>query len=176
MGVNSKISKPKPKYYDENIIDKNPSKSSSKFAVFVIACIIIGASVSGLLIANSRNNTSSENSNSNGNLNGIKDGDKIKFEYNLYIDKNNDGFFTDNEEIIRGEIIEWTVSKDPKEGFPPAFYDNIIGMESEETKDFVIPATDTNHDGLNDDTGNPVWNTDLSIYNLKFHVHILKIN
>ena len=79
MGVNSKISKPKPKYYDENIIDKNPSKSSSKFAVFVIACIIIGASVSGLLIANSRNNTSSENSNSNGNLNGIKDGDKIKF-------------------------------------------------------------------------------------------------
>lgn len=178
VGVKTTVKKSKSKYYDEHIKTTDSSKSNSNFVVFVIVCIIIGASVSGVIIANNEQDED-EDPDPNGTGSGIKDGDLIHFKYALHIDWNHDLEFTNDEFVIDADDFKWRVEEDSEENFPPGLYYNILGMTEEETKIFTIPANvDNNGDGIDDFTGIPVWEGEDSLgqYNLQFYIEILIIN
>jgi len=147
------------------------SKSNNSFAVFVVICIVIGASVSGIIIYNNR-----PIEEPNGTTYGIQDGDTILFGYELYVDGDYDDEFTNSELAIEEISVQWTVEENSEHDFPPGFYYNILGMVKDQIKVFIIPANiDGNHDGIDDITQIPVWDNGLSVYNLKFIVEILDI-
>ncbi len=181
VGVNAKVKNTQSKYYDEHIATSQTSKSNSGFVIFVILCIIVGASVSGILIANDKvpdNNGTDPTDNDTGT--GIKDGDFITFKYEFYVDTNHDSQFSTNELIDSSDYFEWIVEVDSDQGFPPGLYINILGMKKGESKYFTLPAnTDANEDGVDDITGEDVMSFGsgpLVNTALKYYVEIFKIN
>ena len=175
VGVKSKVKKPKSKYYDEHISTSQSSKSNNGFAVFVIVCIIIGASVSGILIAINKQDEDPNGTSGSG----IQDGDLIHFKYVFYIDWNHDKEFTNDEYIMNADDFEWIVEENSEQGFPPGLYYNILGMKVGDTKLFTINANvDINKDGIDDITAIPVWEGEDSFgqYNLQYYIEIVKIN
>ena len=177
VGVKAKVKKSKSKYYDEHISTSNSSNSNSKFAVFVIVCIIIGASVSGIIVAS--NNADDDPNNNGPEPVGIQDGDTIVFKYDFFIDWNDDKVFESSELVDNDDYYVWKVQEDTIEGFPPGLYYNLLGMEEEDTKTFIIPANiDQNGDGIDDITGIPVWDSedhDFQVHDLKYYVQIWQI-
>lgn len=177
VGVNSKVKKPKSKYYDEHISKTESSKSNNGFAIFVVVCIIVGASVSGIIIASNKINEDPDDPNGTGS--GIQDGDSIHFKYMFYIDWNHDLEFTNDEFIMDADDFKWIVEEDSEQGFPPGLYYNILGMKVGETKYLTINANvDKDEDGIDDFTKIPVWEGEDSLgqYNLYYYIEILKIN
>ena len=178
VGVKAKVKKPKSKYYDEHISTTDSSKSNNNFAVFVFICIIIGASVTGVIIA--KNNADDNPDDPNGTTTGLKDGDTIIFNYDFFIDWNDDKQFDSTELAFNEDAYEWRVKENTIEEYPPGFYYNILGMEVGESKTFIIPANiDINpQDGIDDITGIPVWESEdhnFGIHDLKYFVEILQI-
>jgi len=173
VGVKTTVKKSKSKYYDEHIKTTDSSKSNSNFVVFIIVCIIIGASVSGVIIANNN-----EDPDPDGTSGGIQEGDTIRLKYEFYLDDNHDGEFSNSEFVIQEEVV-WKVEEN-SEAYPPGFYYNILGMKVGQTKNFIIPANvDLNPiDGIDDITGIPVWEGEYNLgqYNLRYYIEILNIN
>ena len=173
VGVKTKVNKPKTKYYDEQMLKTQASKSNNSFAIFMFVCILIGASVTGIIILNNR---PSEDPDPNGTGSGIQDGDTIVFRYEFFIDDDNNDEFSNSELFLDEDKFEWTVTLESEADLPPGFYYNILGMVQGEIKFFVIPSNiDVNGDGIDDITKIPVWDNPLQQYNLKFVVEILDI-
>lgn len=181
VGVKAKVKKTKSKYYDEQIATSQTSKSNSGFAIFVIVCIIIGASVSGILIANN-NNDNNNGTDPNGTEPGIgiQDGDFVTFKYEFYVDVNHDYIFSDDELMDHSEFYEWTIEEDSDQGFPPGLYNNMLGMVEGQIEDIVLIANiDADEDGFDDITGKPVesfGSGPLANTALKYHVEIFTID
>ncbi len=182
VGVKAKVKKTKSKYYDEQIATSQTSKSNSGFAIFVIVCIIIGASVSGILIANNNNNDNNNGTDPNGTEPGIgiQDGDFVTFKYEFYVDVNHDYIFSDDELMDHSEFYEWTIEEDSDQGFPPGLYNNMLGMVEGQIEDIVLIANiDADEDGFDDITGKPVesfGSGPLANTALKYHVEIFTID
>ena len=181
VGTNTKVKTAKSKYYDEHISKTQSSKSNSGFAIFVIICIIIGASVSGILIAQNKNpNNNGTDPNNNDTGNGIKDGDIIFFQYEFYMDVNHDLIFTEQELIDNSDAFQWKVEQDSAQGFPPGVYINILGMNLGQSKTFILDANvDEDGDGKDDITGEDVLSFGSGPFAntaLKYFVKILQIN
>lgn len=177
VGVNSKVKKPKSKYYDEHISKTESSKSNNGFAIFVVVCIIVGASVSGIIIASNKIDEDPDDPNGTGS--GIQDGDTIVFKYDFFIDFNDDKDFSGTELADNDARYEWTVKENTIEEFPPGLYYNLLGMKVGDIKTFIIPANvDNNDDGIDDFTGIPVWESDdhnFMEHDLKYDVEIFEI-
>ncbi len=182
VGSKSEVIKTKSKYYDETISTSKSPKSNNGFAVFVIVCIIIGASVSGILIAknNDPNNGTDPNDNNNNPDDGIQDGDIIYFKYKFFMDINHDLLFSEDELVDNADAFQWKVEKDSAQGFPPGLYINILGMNLGDTKNiFLPPNIDEDGDGKDDVTGEDVLSFGSGPFvntALKYDVEILVIN
>jgi len=183
----------RPKYYDEEFLEKKKQKAqttSGAPGVAIFLTVMIAASVFGVIVYVDSTKPLEEqiilpflrgdNSGDVIETIVIERGDTVSMHYRLWADLDRDGFIDTSQEPYQetseGQPFSTEVQPDK---LILGFYNNLLGMEEGEEKTFELPANeDINGDGYDDLTGDPVLSYtsgDLANMKLVFYIYIIAI-
>jgi hypothetical protein len=186
----------RPKYYDEEFLEKKKSKAQTQsgapgLAIFLT--VIIVTSVFGIITYVDSTKPPEEQKilslfrrDSGGDditeLKRIEQGDTATMHYMLWIDDNRDGIIDTSQPPYQQTQEDQPFTTEVSPGrLILGFYYNLLGMEEGEEKTFELPANvDYNQDGYDDISGEPVLsygNPEDQLFNMKlvFYIYIISI-